>query len=191
MNIWSLPKTTEIGGRAYELCTDFRFILSVIQFLNDVDMNVEDRMISALAVFYPELEEMPISDYKEAAEYLMTFINAGQVQDDDRPSVKKIDWEQDAPLIISEVNKVAGQEVRALDYCHWWTFLAWFQGIGEGTLSTVVSLREKRRRGKKLSDWEREFYAENRSMVDLKTPLTAEEQAEIERLNRILDGISE
>ena len=76
--------------------------------------------------------------------------------------------------------------MRALPFCHWWTFLAWFNGIGEGQLSTVVSIREKKRKGKKLSDWEREFYQENREKVDFKLKYSAEELEEQERIKKLL-----
>ena len=65
-------------------------------------------------------------------------------------------------------------------------FLAWFNGIGEGQLSTVVSIREKKRKGKKLSDWEREFYQENREKVDFKLKYSAEELEEQERIKKLL-----
>ena len=48
---------------------------------------------------------------------------------------------------------------------------------GLSLLSTVVSVREKKRKGKKLSDWEREFYNSNREKIDFKTNYTdAEDQ---------------
>nr|DAO12765.1 MAG TPA: hypothetical protein [Caudoviricetes sp.] len=114
------------------------------------------------------------------------FINGGRDEAPARPQPKVIDWEQDGSLIVADVNRVAGCEVRSLQFCHWWTFLAWFQGIGEGQLSTVVSIREKRRRGKKLEAWEREFYQEHREMVDFKKRYTDEEREEQERLKRRL-----
>ena len=97
-----------------------------------------------------------------------------------------LDWQQDLPLIVADVNKAAGCEIRALPFVHWWTFLAWFGAIGEGQLSAVVAIRDKLRRGKKLEGWEREFYQRNRARVDLKTRYTPEDLAERERLNRLL-----
>ena len=87
---------------------------------------------------------------------------------------------------VADINRVAGREVRSLPFCHWWTFLAWFMGIGEGQLSTVVSIREKRRKGKKLSDWEREFYQENRGKVEFRRKYSAKELEEQERFKALL-----
>ena len=97
-----------------------------------------------------------------------------------------LDWQQDAGVIIAEVNKVAGQEIRALPYIHWWTFLSWFHGIGEGQLSTVVSIRQKRAEGKKLSDWEADFCRRNKALVELPVRLSREEKEEKERLMGLL-----
>ena len=97
-----------------------------------------------------------------------------------------MDWEQDAHAIIADVNKVAGCEVRSLPYLHWWTFLSYFQAIGEGQLSTLVSIRDKIRRGKKLEKWEQDYYRENKNRIDFKKKYSAEDIAEQERLKKLL-----
>lgn len=65
--------------------------------------------------------------------------------------------------------------------------MAFFNGIGEGQLATLVSIRDKLRRGKKLESWEREFYRDNKERVDLKRPYTAEELAQRNRLEKLLE----
>ena len=69
-----------------------------------------------------------------------------------------MDWQQDAPLIAAGISKAAGQDVRTLPYLHWWSFLAWFDAIGEGSFATVVAIRDKLRRGKRLENWELDYY---------------------------------
>ena len=97
-----------------------------------------------------------------------------------------MDWEQDEQIIFSAVNKVAGYETRAIEYLHWWTFLGFFNEIGEGLFSTVVSIRKKRNRGKKLDKTEDEFYKRNRDMINLKKRLSKKEQEELNEVNRLL-----
>ena len=99
---------------------------------------------------------------------------------------KLLDWQQDAQIIVADVNKAAGMEIRAMPYMHWWTFLSWFHAIGEGQLATVVSIRDKLRRGKKLEKWEQEYYRKNRNRVELKKRYSAEELAEQERIKKLL-----
>ena len=186
MTGWELPEALEVNGREYAVNADYRDILNIISRLNDAEEDEETRAYVALALFYEDFERMPESDYPEAVKTLFWFINGGEEEVGSRPHPKTIDWEQDRSLIIADINKTAGCEVRALPFCHWWTFLAWFNGIGEGQLSTVVSIREKKRKGKKLSDWEREFYQENREKVDFKQKYSAEELEEQERIKKLL-----
>ena len=89
-------------------------------------------------------------------------------------------------MIVAEVNRVAGQEIRALPYLHWWTFLGWFHTIGEGRFSTVVALRRKLRRGQPLESWEKTFYRENRGEIDLPRKYSPQELAEREKLEQLL-----
>lgn len=174
MNLWSLPDAADIGGREYAINADFRDILDIISRLNDMKQDQQIRFYVALALFYEDFRLMPDTDYQAAVEWMFDFINCGE-QPDGKKQPKTIDWEQDRAMIVADINKVAGCEIRALPFCHWWTFIAWFNGIGDGQLATVVSIREKLRKGKKLTEWEHNFYRENRAKVDFKTSYTTEE----------------
>ena len=186
MTGWDLPESVEINGRTYSVNADYRDMLDILAKLNDVNEAEEVRVYVALALFYVDFQAMPEKDYPQALDRLFWFLNGGEEEQDARPRPKTIDWEQDRAMIVADVNKSAGCEVRALPFCHWWTFLAWFNGIGDGQLATVVSIREKRRKGKKLPEWEREFYQDNREKVDFKRKYSAEELEEQERLKRLL-----
>lgn len=182
MTPWTLPQTAEIGGIVYQLNTDFRDVLEIIGHLNNPDNPEVLRWRIAIALFYEG--EIPSENEREAMEYLASFISYGEKEE--KPGPRLIDWEQDAQAIVADVNKVAGIEIRSVPYLHWWTFLSYFRAIGEGQLSTIVSIRNKLCRGKKLEKWEQEFYRENKSRVDLKKKYSAEELAEQERLKKLL-----
>lgn len=186
MTGWDLPETAEVGGGTYAIHADFRDILDLLARLNNRDEDEETRAYVALALFYEDFDDMPQKDYGEALQWLFRFLNGGEEETAEQPGPKLIDWEQDSRMIVADVNRVAGCEVRALPFCHWWTFLSWFNALGEGQLSTVVGIREKRRTGKKLSEWEREFYQAHRDRVDFKKTYTTEELEEQERLKRLL-----
>ncbi len=187
MSGWSLPSSVEVNGKTYTVATDYRDILEIIGYLTDENTAGWERLYIALGLFYDDFHGLPESDYKEAYDQMSLFISCGE-EDDGRPAVKLIDWEQDENLIVADINKVAGYEVRAVSYLHWWTFIGYFRGIGEGQLSTVVGIRSKLRRGKKLDKWERDYYNEHKKTVALRPKYTAEEKAEIERLKELLDG---
>lgn len=184
MTEWQLPSFVDINGRKYKINADYRDILDIIRHL-DKSTNDYTELYTAVALFYEDYESISDKDLQPAVNQMLIFINCGE-EPEDKPHPKRIDWQQDRNLIIADVNKVAACEVRSLPFCHWWTFIAWFNSIGEGQLSTVVSIREKLRRGKKLEKWEQEYYAENKSRVDLKKQYSEEELSEIDRLLTLL-----
>lgn len=162
MNAWSLPKTATVGGEEYAINADYRDILEIIGYLTDDSRPEFIRWQIALGLFYEK--SIPPEHQGEAMQALADFISYGAKGNCDK---KLLDWQQDATLIVADVNKVAGHEVRSLPFLHWWTFLSYFNGIGEGQLSTVVSIRSKLAKGQKLEKWEREYYLANRDTVEL------------------------
>lgn len=188
MSGWGLPTQVEVGGAVYGVATDYRDILQIIGILTDEEADGWERVYLALGLFYDDFDRLPQADYREAYGQLCRFLACGQEEDGGKPSVKLIDWEQDERMIAAEVNKVAGCEVRALPYLHWWTFIGYYSGIGEGPLAAVVGIRSKLKRGKKLEKWEREYYNEHRREIDLRRKYTPEEREERDRLLRLLDG---
>lgn len=174
--IYDLPDRLDVCGTMYEIRAEYRAALDICAALSDPELNGQEKAIAALTILYPQFRDMPMEHYQEAIQKCCWFLNRGEDGGNACPRPKAIDWEQDFQMIVSDINKVAGCEVRSMPFCHWWTFLSWFDGIGEGQLSTVVSIREKLRKGKKLADWEREFYRENRAKVDFKVQHTQAEE---------------
>lgn len=182
MNLWKLPRKHTIGGTPYDLNTDYRDILEIIEHLNNENEPEFIRWRIAVGLFYDQ--DVPENHMQEAMEYLAEFISAGTA--DKKPGPKLLDWKQDAQMIVSGINKVAGKEIRAVEYLHWWTFISLFQEVGEGQLSTIVSIRHKRATGKKLEKWEQDYYNENRDKVDFQKPIDPEEDAVNAYFNRWL-----
>lgn len=182
MDLWRLPKTAIIGGTEYEIRTDFRQVLQIIKGFTNPDIPEWVRWHIAVASFF--VGEIPTERTREAMEFLASFISYENVEP--KPGPVLMDWDQDAKAIIADVNKVAGKEIRELPYLHWWTFLSYFHAIGEGQLSTIVSIRDKLKKGKPLDKGEKEYYRENKERVDLKQRYSAEEIAEQERLKALL-----
>lgn len=183
MTGWALPKEAVIGGKTYAIHTDYREILEVFSCLQDEDMPEFLRWQIALKLFYEG--EIPDEDFTEAAEYFRWFILCGEPEQKEA-GPQLLDWEKDAQVIVADVNKIAGREIRELPYLHWWTFYGLFQSIGEGNLSMLVGIREKLHRGKKLEPHEKEYYRKNRERVKLRKKYSADELAEQERLKQLL-----
>lgn len=187
---WGLPMQAELGGVRYAIRSDYRDVLELLRWLNgqtDPALDQSERWYVAMRLFYPEFAALPQPLWPDATQFLTEFLAAGR-REQPRPGHALMDWQQDAPLIAAGISKAAGQDVRTLPYLHWWSFLAWFDAIGEGSFATVVAIRDKLRRGKRLENWELDYYRTHRAVVELRGVESAEEQAEKRRLLELLGG---
>lgn len=182
LSTWQLPKTATFGHTTYRLHTDFRDILEIFSYFDREELPAFMRWQIALGLFYDP--QVAPEHTQQAMDFLAEFINGGSAPKSAGP--KLLDWQLDADLIIADVNRVAGTELRAQPYVHWWTFLAWFHAIGQGQLSTVVSIRDALHRGQKLEGWQKTYLQENRSRVLLQKPLTESEKAHKAALEKML-----
>lgn len=173
MSGYDLPTTAEIGGVEYAIRSDYRAVLDVVKVIGDPEISDRERALVALTVFFPGFDEMPRSCYQEALDFVFWFVAGGKGQGKGRPRI--MDWDQDFPLIVAPVNRVLGCEVRAVEYMHWWTFLAAYCEIGDCLFAQVVSIRKKKRKGLRLDKADEAFYRENRELVDLETRETSAE----------------
>lgn len=183
---WNLPLAVDIGGKEYKIrdkC-DYRMVLDCIAALNDNDLEIQNAVECALIIFYEafnSVEDIYALTEKEAEiaiKEMFKIINYGDEEETNQPQKPKLmDWEKDFKLIASSTSHILGYDIRTPnEYTHWWSFLGAYMEIGESTFSTVVSIRSKRMKGKKLEKHEEDFYRENRKMIDLPQTLTKEEE---------------
>ena len=75
---YTLPKSVEVNGREYEIRSDFRAILDILEAINDTELTDQKRAYVVLDIFYPQFAEMREGDYEEAISRCLWFINGGQ-----------------------------------------------------------------------------------------------------------------
>ncbi|NLU24149.1 MAG: hypothetical protein GXW99_05415 [Clostridiales bacterium] len=167
-----LPKSVLIGDVQYEIRSDYRAILDICTALSDAELSEQERAVAALAIFYPSFGDMPQDCYNDALKLMYWFINCGDDEQKKGPSPKLIDWEQDFRYIVAPINRVTGKEIRSVDYMHWWTFIAAYYEIGDCLFAQIVRIRERKASGKALDKQDREWYAKNRELVDMKAQYT-------------------
>ena len=174
--MYALPTTVNVCDTEYEIRSDYRAVLDICAALSDAELDDQDKALVALDIFYPTFAEMPQEHYQEAVKQCFAFINCGEEEGGQR-SPKLVDWEQDFAYIVAPINRVAGCEVRAVPYMHWWTFVSCYYEIGGDCLfAQIVQIRDKLQRGKTLDKTEREWYRKNRHLVDFKQTYTAAEE---------------
>ena len=185
---WNLPISVEIDGTEYPIRNkcDYRVVLDVIKALNDEDLDMQYRIHCALFIFYGndelDTKEKVLKAFRTkentqiAIDEMTKIISLGEEKEqDDKPPI--MDWEHDFNHIAPPISRVLGYSVRdAKNYTHYYDFIGAYQEIGECSWESIVSIRSKRIKGKPLDKWEREFYNENRKLIDLPHKLTDEEQ---------------
>ena len=165
-----LPTSLTVDGTPYRIRTDYRDILRIIEAFQDGALTDAEKIYVCLKNIYTDFNALPESSFESAYKAAVEFIDYGIKED--TPSPKVLDWAHDESLLFPAINKVAGFEVRAAEYVHWWTFNGYFQGIDkEDTYGYVLMIRQKKAKHKKLEKWEQEFYHANRNMCDIgRTP---------------------
>lgn len=176
--MWDLPISVEINGRHHPIRNkcDYRVVLDVICALNDNELTDEEKIKCALFIFYEDISK--IDDFEMAIKEMFRIINGGEEQEEDADQKPKLmDWQHDFSQLAPPISRVLGYDVRTPNkYTHWYTFLGGYMEIGECTFSTIVSIRSKRAKGKRLDKWEEEYIREHRKMVELPRKFTAEEE---------------
>ena len=185
MITYDLPTSLIIGEVAYQIRYDWRAVLDILIACADPELDNASKAECIIKIFYPNWDEIPEYLLAEACEKACEFIDCGQ-KDDGKPKPKMIDWEHDASIIVPEINKVAGREIRLDPNIHWWTFFGWFMGIGDGLLASVLHIRQKKSNHKKLEKWEQEFYNANKALIDMEAPETEEIRKEKDNILKYL-----
>ena len=167
---YDLPKKLNIGGKDYDIYSDYRDILDIISMMKDPELHERDKQALIIAMFYPDWENIPQRDLKEAIEKCIWFINGGESETGAK-GPRLMDWEQEFKIIVAPINRVLGKEIREMKYLHWWSLLSSYMEIGDCLFAQVVRVRERKSKGK-MDKADREFYRKNRKLVDFTTTYT-------------------
>ena len=194
--IGALPEALLVGGAEYPIRTDYRNIFQVFEAFQDPELTQEEKWIVVIYLRFKDFsfaddvlqEGQDGCDLGEAMNKISWFIAAGQPEKQ-IVELPVYSWSQDEQMIFSAVNKVAGRETRELEYLHWWTFLGYFNEVGEGTFSFIVGIRNKLNKGKKLEKHEKEFLSHNKELVLMKKPKTKEEQEQEDAYQALLNEV--
>lgn len=175
---YGLPTSLEVCGHTYDIRSDYRAVLDICTALSDTDLGEQDKCLATLDIFYPDFEGMPPEHYQEAIKACFDFISCGDNDEKKKNTPQLVSWEKDFKYIVAPVNRILGGDIRGLDYLHWWTFISAYMEIGgDCTFAQIVGIRSKQAKGKQLDKSEREWYSQNRDIVDIKTNYSQQEDA--------------
>ena len=189
--MYDIPVSVQVGDTQYNIRNkgDFRMVLDCFAALDDEQLTAQERILACVIIFYEDMHSIEdtnkFSDYQTAVAEMFKFFNCGQEESPGASTnYKLIDWQTDSQLISSAINNVAGKEIRAEKYVHWWTFMGYYLAVGESALSTVVNIRSKIVKGKTLEKYEQEFRRNNPQLFRWKSKTV--EQREQDDLARSL-----
>ena len=164
----SLPESLEIDGIDYPIDADFRNILQIFLAFEDETLSDREKGFICLSRLFGDASQIPKKSIQQAYEAALNFLNYGNAGDTKEHRQKLMDWSKDESIVFPAINKAAGCEVRALPFLHWWTFMGYYQSIDpESLMGVVLSIRQKKQKGKKLEKWEKEFEQNNRELCEL------------------------
>ena len=172
--MYDLPTSILIEDREFKIRNkgDFRVILDCFVALNDIEMDEQFRIITSLIIFYEDfscIDDIVNTDPDTVAELIKAMYRFFNCNEDSIGATKPyrlVDWEKDSHVVISSINAVAHKEVRSEPYVHWWTFMGYYLNIGDGAFATIISIREKIVKHKKLEKYEQEFQKDNPQYFD-------------------------
>ena len=181
--MYSLQTTVEIDDSVFHIRNkgDFRVILDCFDALNDTELTEMERLYCALIIFYKEfedIEDIPEENLPRLYEEMVRFFNGGEEVKSNTEHHKLIDWSKDSNLICSAINNIAKQEIRSLDYLHWWTFLGYYTAIGDCPLSNIVAIRYKIANGEKLEKHEQKYRQDNPEYFNYDMRSTEQKEAD-------------
>jgi hypothetical protein len=159
--MYELPTSIEINGQFHKITNegDFRMVLDCFSVLEDVTISENERILCCLIIFYDELNELEDvwdvfgENRDEAVKLMFEFFNNG------KPKSQSVGMNMDHKLVNWE--KVVGKEIRNEKYIHWWTFLGYYMAMGDCLYATIIHIRDKIVKGKKLEKYEVEFKRSN------------------------------
>lgn len=188
---YGLQTSVKLGGTDYDIRTDFRVVVGIMAALEDAELTDDEKAETALRLFYPELDSIPQELYQEAMDECLHFVSYSDTGQDKKVP-KLVDWDRDIKFIVAPVNRILGFESRAVAYdfdsnsggLHWHTFLSAYMEIGDCLFSQIVAIRSKKAKGKPLDKADREFYRQNKDIIDLPQNISEEENALIDMWTR-------
>jgi hypothetical protein len=141
------PEAVEVGGKVYEIASDFRTCLRIILAMEDSELASVEKTTVMLRLFYKD--NIP-SNIEEAIKQATKFLNGGvEVEPGEEEEIgpRVYSLQKDSGYIFSAFRQTHGIDLSKEDM-HWWQWLALFMDLGsETTFCSLVGLRKRVKNG--------------------------------------------
>lgn len=142
-----LPTTIEIDGASYRIDADFRACLRIIMAFEDSELTQLEKYLLFFDNLYIDKPGEVETALKRGAEFLNCGKEDGEYGAD--AGLRVFSWNKDANLIYAAFQQTHGIDLTAVEFMHWWRFVALFMDMGSDTaFCNLVGLRQKVMTGK-------------------------------------------
>lgn len=140
-----LPEVLEVDGQECRIDSDFRTCLKILLAFEDPDLAALEKSL----VFYDNLYIDKPDNIKAALEQGTWFMNMGKEDEEGDSGPRIFSWNKDANLIFAAFQQTHGIDLEAVEYMHWWKYMALFMDLGSETaFCSLVGLRKRVKTGK-------------------------------------------
>lgn len=180
-----LPTTVEVGSKTYDIESNFRTSILCEMLLQDREISDEQKAITMLDLYFGQ--SIP-NDIEGAFDAIIWFYRGGDEPEQEQQEAESeqptppiraqrvYDYDIDAPLIYAAFQSQYGIDLNAIEYLHWWKFLALFQSLHEDELiAKIIGYRSADLSKIKDKDT-RNRYAALKRRYALPNPMTNEEK---------------
>lgn len=159
------PTKIKLDDEILSINTDFRNCLKIILAFEDENLTTEEKYYIMLMRLYGKIP----NNQEEAIKKAILFLDCGEdksLKNEDKPRLYS--FSKDAKYIYSAIEMSSlGIDLENVEYLHWWKFYYKFFDIKEGTtFSNIISLRDKRNKGK-LTKEEKKVFIDSKEILDL------------------------
>lgn len=159
------PTKIKIEEQIIDIDSDYRNCLKIIMAYEDDDLSIEEKHYIMLKRLYKKIPD----NIELAIEKGLLFLNCGKEDEEASEKIKKrvYSFDKDGEYIYSAINQTHNIDLESIEYLHWWKFVFFFMDVKQDcTLSYIISLRDKKNRGKLDKD-EKQTWFKMRKILDL------------------------
>lgn len=183
-----LPTKVTIDGIEYKINCDFRTSILFELLMQDVELNNEEKLISALDLYYPELP----GNINQAIEKMLWFYRCGKDEVDSKNNNKGTSkaaniysYEYDDDYIYSAFLYQYNIDLQDINYLHWWKFKAMFKALKEDNMIVKIMGYRSIELSKIKDKEQRKYYKGLKKIYEL-PKMSMGATKELEELNKVL-----
>lgn len=183
-----LPTKVTIDGIEYKINCDFRTSILFELLMQDVELNNEEKLISALDLYYPELP----ANINQAIEKMLWFYRCGKDEVDSKnnnkgtsKAVNIYSYEYDDDYIYSAFLYQYNIDLQDINYLHWWKFKAMFKALKEDNMIVKIMGYRTIELSKIKDKEQRKYYKGLKKIYEL-PKMSMGATKELEELNKVL-----